>query len=101
MARTRYGELVSSTLKLNLPAESVFAWPTSSMPDASLMSTTSSPDDGLPVVPFVTVPVKVAAEAKLVNVLASKTTRRAVRTLRDLIFNRLSLSINEIGRAHV
>src|SRR5258708_1294567 len=61
MARTRCGESASAKVKVNLPAASVLAWPTSSIPAASLMRTTSSPADGLLGVPVVIFPDRVAA----------------------------------------
>src|SRR5579863_2178364 len=64
MARTRCGESVSAKVKLNFPAASVLAWPTSSIPAPSLMRMTSSPVDGLLEVPLVIFPVKVAADKK-------------------------------------
>src|SRR6266700_464807 len=63
IARTRCGEFASSKVKVNFPWASVFVWPASSMPAASLMRMTSSPAEGLLVVPLVTVPLRVAAEA--------------------------------------
>src|SRR6185437_1202648 len=62
MARTRCMPLSSSKLKLNFPCASVLVWPASSIPAASLIKTTSSPADGLPVVPLVMVPLSFAAQ---------------------------------------
>src|ERR1700722_4737615 len=67
MARTRCGDWASSSLKLKWPLASVLVRPASSMPCASLSRTTSSPAEGLPVVEFLTVPVRVCAEAKVVR----------------------------------
>src|SRR5260370_8532847 len=48
-------------VKLNFPLVSVLVWPTSSIPEASLIRITSSPGEGLLVVPLVMVPLRVAA----------------------------------------
>src|SRR5260370_41719346 len=61
MARTRGGALLSSKVKLNFPLVSVLVWPTSCIPEASLIRITSSPGEGLLVVPLVMVPLRVAA----------------------------------------
>src|SRR5271165_1995236 len=64
------------TLKLNFPLLSVLALPATSMPLARLMIMTSSPTAGLPVVPLVTVPVRVWAAAE-----ARASVRMAVRNV--------------------
>src|SRR5580692_6734427 len=67
MARTRCGDWVSSSLKLKWPWASVLVRPASSIPWPSLSRTTSSPAAGLLVVEFLTVPVRVWAEARVVR----------------------------------
>src|SRR5205823_13236378 len=62
IARTRCGEFASSKVKVNFPWASDFVWPASSMPAASLMRMTSTPAEGLLVVPLVTVPVRLRSE---------------------------------------
>src|SRR5450755_407486 len=64
MARTRCGPCALSSLKLKLPLASALVRPASSIPWLRLSRTTSSPAAGLPVVAFLTVPVRVWAEAK-------------------------------------
>src|SRR5579864_8588219 len=76
MARTRCGALSSSKVKVNFPWASVLAWPTSSMPAPSLIRITSSPAEGLLVVPLVTVPVRVAADATVDRSSVKTTTVR-------------------------
>src|ERR1017187_2487132 len=71
MARTRCGESASAKVKLNFPCGAVLVWPTSSIPAASLMRMTSSPTDGLLVVPLVTTPFSVAADKDKDDALAS------------------------------
>src|SRR5260370_15001487 len=65
MARTRWGDCASSSLKVNWPLASVLVRPVSSMPWPSFRRTTSSPVAGLPVVAFLTVPVRVWAAARV------------------------------------
>src|SRR5258708_23685322 len=64
MARTRCGDCASSSLKVSWPVASVLERPASSMPWLSLRRTTSSPAAGLPVVEFLTVPVRVWEKAR-------------------------------------
>src|SRR5260370_27206731 len=80
MTRTRCGAFASPKVKVNLPAASVFACPTSSMPAASLMRMASSPADGLLAVPLVTVPLRVAAnrDDALARSRDNKTTRSTI-----------------------
>src|SRR5258708_37268262 len=67
MARVRWGDCASSLLKLNCPWAWVLVRPASSMPCASLSRMTSSPAAGLLVVEFLTVPVRVWAEERVVR----------------------------------
>src|ERR1700674_2178723 len=64
MTRTRCGLVALSSFRLKLPLASVWVRPDSSIPWPRLRSTTSSPAAGLLVVPFLTVPVRVWAEAE-------------------------------------
>src|ERR1051326_7349907 len=79
MTRTRCGELWSTSLKVNLPDESVLTRPASSMPCPSLSSTTSSPLEGLFEVLLVTVPVMSAAAANVARTMTAITGRRVLR----------------------
>src|SRR5437867_4206907 len=72
-------------LKLNLPCESVLVWPTSSMPEESLMRVTSSPDEGLLVVPLVTVPLSVDAAENAESAAMSAVARNTWREREELM----------------
>src|ERR1700747_1930887 len=97
MARTRWGESASAKVKVNLPCESVFAWLTSSMPAASLMRMTSSPADGLLVVPLVTVPLRLAANKDdgIARSRNSTTARDRVLTVKSFSPSRAELLLPE------
>src|ERR1700685_316967 len=71
MTRTRWGLLASSSLTLKLPLASVWVRPDSSIPWPRLRSTTSSPAAGFLMVPFVTLPVRVWAEAEAIRSVQS------------------------------
>src|ERR1035438_3036306 len=73
MTRIKCGPPESSIVKLNLPSASVLVRAASSIPCASLISTTSSPAEGWLVVPFFTVPVRVSAETKVARAHTRKT----------------------------
>src|SRR5579863_10459811 len=73
MTRTRWGLAASSSFKLKAPLASVWVRPDSSIPCDRLRSTTSSPAAGLLVVPFVTLPIIVWADAEVRSRVHSKT----------------------------
>src|SRR5580692_7647154 len=72
MMRTRWGLAASSSFTLKLPLASVWVRPDSCIPWPKLRSTTSSPAAGFFVVPFVTAPVKVCAEAEAIRNVPSR-----------------------------
>src|ERR1022692_1294451 len=86
MTRTRWGLVASSSFRLKLPLASVCVRPDSSIPWARLRSTTSSPAAGFLVVPLVTVPVRVWADAE---------TRRSVHSRSEI--PHFSQSAREMG----
>src|SRR5580692_7386566 len=67
MTRIRWGLAASSSFTLKLPLASVRVRPDSCIHWPKLRSTTSSPAAGFFVVPFVTVPVRVCAEAEAIR----------------------------------
>src|SRR5581483_4322655 len=78
VTRTRCGAFVSWISRRKCPCASVLVRASSFIPCASASRTTSSPAAGLPVVPFFTVPVRVAAPA----VIAQDTTASSISNLR-------------------
>src|SRR5579862_6087334 len=74
----RCGPPESVSLKLNLPEESAFVLAATSMPLERLMRMTSSPAAGLLVVPLVTVPERVWAEAEARETTTNKTANQAL-----------------------
>src|SRR5438094_8767045 len=69
----RCGEPVSERLKLKLPLASVLVRAASCIPSARFSNTTSSPLAGLPTVAFLTLPVRVSADADAAKVRSNAT----------------------------
>src|SRR5581483_2073581 len=91
VTRTRCGAFVSWISRRKCPCASVLVRASSFIPCASASRTTSSPAAGLPVVPFFTVPVSVAAPAAIAQDTTASSSSN-LRVNRELV--RLSFKLD-------